>query len=96
MLESDYSESTSKHPKVLTDSKGWEKLMEKYIPDKKLAEVHKELLGNEDWRARDSGLDKGYKIKGKFKPQEIKHSGEIITKVSTEELEEYKRYRKEK
>ena len=39
-----YADSTAKRPNKLTKSKGWEKLMNKYIPDELLAEKHKELL----------------------------------------------------
>ena len=66
-----YSESSAKDPQRLTRSKGWQQLMEKYLPDKKLLSVHKELLENPDWHARDSGLDKAYKIKGKYADNKI-------------------------
>ncbi len=39
-----YSPKTAKTPKKLTKSKGWEELMKEYLPDKLLAEKHKELL----------------------------------------------------
>lgn len=41
-----YSPNTAKNPKILTGSKGWEKLMEKHLSDKKLAEVHDGLLNS--------------------------------------------------
>lgn len=44
MLEAGYKESTTKHPKHLTDSKGWSELMEEYLPDKHLGEKHREFL----------------------------------------------------
>ena len=44
MIEAGYTKNTSENPKNLTDSKGWEELMEKYLPDKLLAKKHKELL----------------------------------------------------
>lgn len=34
---------TSKNPKKLTQSKGWQELMDEYLPEKDLARVHKEL-----------------------------------------------------
>lgn len=61
-----YSSASAKDPQRLTRSKGWQKLMDKYLPDNKLLKVHRELLDNPDWRARDAGLDKAYKIKGKM------------------------------
>lgn len=39
-----YSKITSKTPQRLTNSKGWEELMEQHLPDKLLAAKHKELL----------------------------------------------------
>ena len=39
-----YSKRFSEHPDKLKKSKGWEELMEKYLPDKLLAKKHKELL----------------------------------------------------
>jgi hypothetical protein len=44
LREANYSESTSKSPQRVTDSKGWQALMEKYIPDEKLQEVLEEGL----------------------------------------------------
>ena len=66
-----YSKSSAKDPQRLTRSKGWQELMEKYLPDKKLLKVHKELLENNDWRARDAGLDKAYKVKGRYADPKI-------------------------
>ena len=44
MREVGYSENYSKNPQSLTRSKGWEELVEKYLPDKDLVKVHKEGL----------------------------------------------------
>ena len=44
MRESGYANKTAKNPKNLTESKTWEDLMEKYLPDKELAKVHYGLL----------------------------------------------------
>jgi len=72
-----YAESSAKNPKNITQSKGWQELMEKYLPDKKLAQVHQYLLNHKDWRAKDAGLDKAYKIKRKYAPVDVN----IITKA---------------
>ena len=82
-----YSESSAKDPQRLTRSKGWQELMEKYLPDKGLLQVHKELLENPDWHARDSGLDKAYKIKGRYADNKIQIGAseeleKILDKVS--------------
>ena len=44
MRQAHYAPSVIRKPKVLTGSKGWEELMERYLPDKLLVEKHKELL----------------------------------------------------
>ena len=72
-----YADSTAKRTNKLTKSKGWQELMEKYLPDEKLAKVHQYLLNHKDWRAKDAGLDKGYKVKGKYAPVDVN----IITKA---------------
>jgi len=44
MLQAGYDEDTAKKPKNLTESKGWQELMQTYLPDEKLAKVHREGL----------------------------------------------------
>lgn len=44
MIEAGYSPKTALNPRDLTDSKGWNELMEDYLPDKLLAGKHKEFL----------------------------------------------------
>jgi len=87
-----YAKSTSKKPSKVTKSKGWAELMEKYLPDEDLAKVHKELLRHKDWRAKDAGLDKGYKVKGKYAAEKL----EVTEKaeVDSKELAKYKKWRK--
>lgn len=44
MLEVGYSPNTAKKPQNLTESKGFQELVEKYLPDNLLVKVHKEGL----------------------------------------------------
>lgn len=44
MLQVGYSPNTAKKPQNLTESKGWQELMQEYLPDSLLAERHRELL----------------------------------------------------
>lgn len=46
MRQVGYSKNTAKNPKILTESKGWETLMKKHIPDNLLAKKHHELLNS--------------------------------------------------
>ncbi len=71
MLQAGYSPKTAKNPKNLTNSRGWQQLMDKFLPDQKLLQVHQELLQNPDWRARNEGLDKAYRIKGRMRSNSI-------------------------
>ena len=44
MIEAGYSPATANTPQKLTESKGWEELMEEYLPDELLQRVHLEGL----------------------------------------------------
>lgn len=44
MVEAGYSKTTARNVDKVTKAKGFQELMEKYIPDKLLMEKHKELL----------------------------------------------------
>lgn len=44
MVKAGYSKNTAKAPTKMTTTKGWEALMEKNLPDKILAKIHKQLL----------------------------------------------------
>lgn len=44
MREAGYSDATAKNPKNLTETDAWQQLMDKYLPDKKLVDVHKKML----------------------------------------------------
>ena len=121
MRSAGYKKNTAKNPKNLTDSKGWQTLMEDNISDVSLSEKHKELLNatrlehmvfplnvsdksirqllesvncnvrkiqhgeqaNHVWfwtkdnNALKNALDMAYKLKGRYAPEKIKHSGSI-------------------
>lgn len=44
MLDAGYAPETAKTPQRLTQSRGWEELMEKYLPDKHLSQKHREFI----------------------------------------------------
>jgi len=44
MKQAGYGKGSAKNPKLLTDSDGWQTLMDKYFPDEKLAQVEQEGL----------------------------------------------------
>lgn len=75
MINAGYSEATAKTPQKLTESRGWEILLDEYMPDDLLAQKNLELLKSNNWKAVNAGLDKAYKIKGKYKDKlEVEHT----------------------
>ena len=80
MLEVGYSPETAKNPSNLTNSKGWQELMAKHLPDNDLIKVHKEGLKATkifsshtepdktvpDYGVRHKYLETAYKIKNRF------------------------------
>ena len=44
MRDAGFSPATSKNPQKLTKTKAWQALTQKYLPDKHLAEKHREFL----------------------------------------------------
>ncbi len=44
MVAAGYSPSTAKTPQKLTESRGWQELMDKYFPDEFVLKIHRDLL----------------------------------------------------
>lgn len=80
MIKAGYSDREGKiRTDKLTKTKGWEGLMETYLPDSALAKVHKEGLSavkkdgeesNPDFAVRHKYLESAYKLKGRLKEKE--------------------------
>lgn len=84
MRDLGYSESYAKSAHLFR-TKSWQTLVDEQLPDELLAKVHKELLHQKEWRARDAALDMAYKLKGRYRDtHEIKHE---LSELSDEELE---------
>lgn len=76
MRQAGYKNASAKNPKVLTESKGWQELIEEYLPDTLLAKVGREGLqatreGSDreeepDHAIRHRYLDTALKIKNKY------------------------------
>jgi len=85
LKESGYSDSVSKSPQRVTESKGWKELMEDYFPTKTVFRVHKKLLNKKEIVTYQGdfiktkqphsdvkyALDMLYKLKGMYKDSEI-------------------------
>jgi len=75
MKEAGYSDSTSKRTNKLTNSDGWQDLMDTYLPDKDLARVHKEGLeagktiyknNNATHEVEEVGYEADYAVRHKY------------------------------
>lgn len=80
MKQVGYSENTATNPKDLTESKGWQELMDKYLPDPDVIQTHKEgLKANKiitshtepdyeypDHAIRLRAVELAYRVKNKF------------------------------
>jgi len=108
MKDVGYADSTSKRTNKLTNTLGWKELLEKYIPDKDLAVVHKQGLKatklftsqtepdkvEPDFSTRHKYLDTAYKLKGKYAPE--KFETEIKNILTEEQIDELLKYRETK
>ena len=63
-----YDPDTASKPKNLTASKGWQELVEQYLPDSLLAQKHNEFLNDEERTIGIKALDLAYKLKGSYAP----------------------------
>lgn len=87
LKEVGYSESVCKHPDRVTNTKGWEELMNQYLlQDEELLRIHNKLLNAQkvvrisltgefitqsDYSTISKALDLAYKIKGKYVHNDI-------------------------
>jgi hypothetical protein len=74
LREAGYSKQTAKNPKKITETKGWQQLMEEYLGDELLATTHHALLKDENPMIRNAALAQAYKVKGKYAPDTMKVS----------------------
>jgi hypothetical protein len=103
LKESGYSESVSKSPQRVTESKGWKELMEEYFPAENIYRIHKKLLNKKEIIAYKGefiktrqphsdvkyALDMIYKLKGLYKENEFSVNLSSTTdSMSMEELDE--------
>lgn len=86
MRQAGYSARSAEKPQELTRSKGWAELMADALPDEKLLSVHKGLLDHKDWRAREAGLDRAYRLKGSYKADKVKFE-DPLSDLSEEEID---------
>ena len=85
LKEAGYSESYARSGHI-KETKSWQNLLDGELPDNLLLKTHKGLLGSKDWRARDSALDKAYKLKKRYGRDYVAINP--YKELSDEELEE--------
>ena len=78
MRDAKYSENTLNTPKKLTDSKGYEELMEEYLPDDMLLKaLESDIKGKK--LNRKAELELAFKLKGKMTDKvDVTSKGEVI------------------
>jgi hypothetical protein len=98
---SGYSDSVSKSPQRVTESKGWQELMEEYFPSEYLLKKHRKLLNkkeivtyqgeytktNQPHSDVKYALDMLYKLKGAYK-QVVYIENSPYKDLTDEELDE--------
>lgn len=81
MVDAGYTPITASTPKKLTNSKGWNELMEQYFPDDILADLHRQglyavkkdhsMTGPDEWipdmPTRKQFIELAYRLKGRMK-----------------------------
>jgi len=95
MLKAGYKPTVALRPKRVTETTGWKRLMQQYMPDDKLALKHNEgleatkkvKLGKKpevlpDYEARYKYLRMAYQLKNMF-PKEAEQNNNIMIQVKT-------------
>ena len=83
MKEVGYSAQTAKTPGKLTKSIGWQQLMEKYLPDKMLAEKHRALLNKQEVIVKNNNTTKEIDVikTGEIDPYSVKNGLDLAYKL---------------
>jgi len=86
MRAAGFSEAYSKNPQQLTQTKSWEEWTCEELSDALLIKTNLGLLKHKNWRAQDAGLDKAYKIRGKYAPEQVELTKRKYQDLSNAEL----------
>jgi hypothetical protein len=68
MRQAGYSENIAKQPNIVTQSKGWQQLMDKYLSENELAKQHSGILTRKYTKDADrlAAIRLGYQVRGKL------------------------------
>ena len=88
-----YSEGIAKSPNVVLESKGFKEILDKLLPDDKLAKKHEQLLEDEKSEIQIKALDMAYKVKSSYAPEktDITSKGEKIGEKEQKILDEFEK-----
>ena len=83
MIDAGYSPATAKNPDKLTDSLGWQALMDKYLPDDLLAKKHNELLNKKEVIVKNNNATKEIEVirTGEVDPYSVKNGLDLAYKL---------------
>jgi len=87
LLRAGYSKGTVVAPTKVTKSRGFQQLIEEYLPDEDLAKKHRELMnkkdigGGMDVQAVKAALDMGYKIKGHYREDNQQKAPVVLVNI---------------
>ena len=84
MKNAGYSDSYARSGHIKS-TQGWQGMVDELLPDDRLLQVHRGLLQSKEWRAREAGLDKAYKLKKRY-TEEFRIKTEV-EQMSDEELQ---------
>lgn len=79
MKQAGYSDSTAQRTNKLTATKGWQELMDTYLPDEELAAKHRAFLNSEREEIGVKALDMAYKARGNYAPDKTLNLNVEIT-----------------
>jgi len=91
MLEEGYAPNTAKNPMNITESKSWEMLLEKELPDELLTDVAKDGLRATMVKTSLTEPDRtlpDYSVRQRYLETALKMKGRLISKVEFKNVDE--------
>jgi hypothetical protein len=103
MIKAGYSKTTASTTGKLTNTKGWKELLDIYLPEKKIAKKHREMLAkteklvvnnqivetNQPHTDVNRALEMAYKLRGAYQEDKGSQNQVIVVNVSGEIASKY-------
>jgi hypothetical protein len=91
--EAGYAPGIVKNPDQVFEAKGFQEILNKYLPDDRLAKKHEQLLEDEKSEVQIKALDMAYKVKSSYAPEKTESKvvveESVLTKEQKQKLEEF-------